>query len=182
MRAKKKILFYSALEIKYIISFSLSLCASLSLSLSHSALILSQDSLKLSSSLNYSPLSPSLSQSPSFTAAGLTQPSQAPNRHTVTLLSHRHSLKLLHSPPLARPSRPKPLIASDPHRWPTLFADPVCRRCACLWLVIFYFVCDWWFCLFWVKVKNWRVFFFFLLVAYCGLLVLVVVVGGYGWW
>ena len=138
----------------------------LSLSLSHSALILSQDSLKLSSSLNYSPLSPSLSQSPSFTAAGLTQPSQAPNRHTVTLLSHRHSLKLLHSPPLARPSRPKPLIASDPHRWPTLFADQVCRRCACLWLVIFYFVCDWWFCLVWIEERDWGfglVVFFFVL-------------------
>ena len=76
------ILFYSAPEIKYIISFSLSLRASLSLS--HSALILYQDSLNLSSS---HPLS-------------------------VTLLSHRHSLNLPHSPPPARPNRPKPPITS----------------------------------------------------------------------
>ena len=105
MRAKKKILFYSAPEIKYIISFSLSLCASLSLSQSLSsyplprlsqALILSQllSSLTVTLSISlihrrwpnpavpspqsphrHSPFSPSLSQAPSFTAASPTQPS-----------------------------------------------------------------------------------------------------------
>lgn len=116
MRAKKNILFYSAPEIKYIISFSLSLRTSLSLSQSLSSHPLPRisQSLKLSSSLNHSPLSPSLSQSPSFTAASPTQSSQATNRLTVTLLSHCHSLKLPHSPPSARPNRPKLPITSDP--------------------------------------------------------------------
>ena len=119
------ILFYSAPEIKYIISFSLSLRASLSLSFSSHPLPRLSQSLKLSSSLSHSALSPSLSsltvtlsislihrhrpnltvpsrqsphrhsplssslsQAPSFTAAGPTQPSQAVDRLKPTPPTH----------------------------------------------------------------------------------------------
>ena len=74
-------------------------------------------------------------------------------------------------------SRPKPLINLRP--MPPITSDPLlfrrsnpCRHCPphrspALWLVIFYFVCDWWFCLVWVEEKVRRfwlvVFFFFLL-------------------
>ena len=52
---------------------------------------------------------------------------------------------------------------------PMELIDPL-RHCPphqslALWLVIFYFVCNWWFCLVWIKEKDWRfglvVFFFF---------------------
>ena len=165
----KKKLFYSAPEIKYIISFSLSLRASLSLS-----------------QLSSSPKTLSISQ--------------------ALILSHRHSLNLPHSQPPARPSRPKPPIASsslsslivtlssslihcrlpDPtvpshrsphthavdHLRPTPPTHPFCRPSSpmlCLFVIgdFFYFVCDWWFCLVWVEEKNWRfelfIYLFFLL-------------------
>ena len=137
-----------------ILFHSLSHSVPLSLSLSLSALILSQDSLNLSSS---HPLS-------------------------VTLLSHRHSHNLPHSSPSARLSRPKFPIASLSlssltitlstslihRRWPdpavlsrhspqthianrltpTSPAHPFCRPRSltlCLFVMgdFFYFVCDW---------------------------------------
>ena len=84
MKAKKKkiILFYQLIKIFF---HSLSHFVPLSLSVTPSkALTLSQNSLKLSSSLSHSPLSPSLSQAPSFTTAGLTQPSQAADHLSVS--------------------------------------------------------------------------------------------------
>ena len=74
------------------------------------------------------------------------------------------------------PSASDPLLfrRSDPH-WQ---CPP--HRSPTLWLVIFYFVCDWWFCLVWVEEKDWRfrlvVFFFFFLLWTGG--------GGCGcgWW
>ena len=84
MRAKKN-LFYWFPVIK-ILFHSLSHSVPLSLSVTPSeALILSQNSLKLSSSLSHSPLSLSLSQAPLVTATGSTQPSQA------ALKTHNHS-------------------------------------------------------------------------------------------
>ena len=80
--------------------------------------------------------------------------------------------------------KPTPLICL----WPLLFrrSDPFLfrqsdprrhcplHRSLALWLVIFNFVCDWWFCLVWVEEKDWRfglvVFFFMLWIG-----------GGCGW-
>ena len=85
MRAKKN-LFYRFPMIKILFhSLSLISCLSLSLSVTPSeALILSQNSFKLSSSLSHSPLSPSLSQAPSFTAFGPTQSSQPADRLSIS--------------------------------------------------------------------------------------------------
>ena len=108
---KKKKLFYSSPPIKKLLNFLFhSVPLSLSLSLSHSTLILSQNSLNLSSShlLSVTLLSPSIA-SPSQAADRLivpscrlpiASPSQAADRLTVTLLF------------------------ADPAHRPTPFADP----------------------------------------------------------
>ena len=102
MRAKKKIYFILPQRLNILfhsLSHSTPLYLSQSLS-SHPFPRLSQ-SLKLSSSLSHSHLSPSLSQSPSFTTIGPTQPSQAVNRLTITLSS-----SLIHC------RRPNPAVPS----------------------------------------------------------------------
>ena len=74
LKKKKFILFYPEIKILFH-SFSHSVPLSLSVTPSET-LILSQNSLKQTLSSSH-PLSPSLSQAPSFTAVGLTQPSYA---------------------------------------------------------------------------------------------------------
>ena len=111
IKAKKYIYFILLHPLKNYLIFSLTSCPSLSLSLSHSTLILSQNSLNLSSShlLSVTLLSPSIA-SPSQAANLLTVPShrsaiaslsQAVDRLTVPSCRspHRHS-------PLCRPSSP----------------------------------------------------------------------------
>ena len=54
----------------------------------------------------------------------------------------------------------------DPRRHCPLHQSPA------LWLMIFNFVCDWWFCLVWIEEKDWRfglvVFFFFFFLLWTG--------------
>ena len=82
--------------------------------------------------------------------------------HAASRLISSHLISLRQSPHLIS-SHLTPLIAcsssrrSEAHRsrrseihgarQPILSADPARRYCACLWLVIFYFVCNCWFCL-----------------------------------
>ena len=130
----------------------LSYSVPLSLSLSHWTLILSQNSLNLSSShhLLVTLLSPSIAspsqatdrRSPHRPKSPIADPSQAIDRQ----LPHRPM------PPITPSSQATncfiiTLLSADPAHRPTPSADPARRRCACLWLVIVDFVCDCWFCL-----------------------------------
>ena len=108
MRVKNKniILFCPVIKILF---HSLSHSVPFSLSVTPSeALILPQNSLKLSSFLK-------LPHSPPSARPSHPKPL---SKLTITLLSHHHSLKLPHSSPLARPSRPKLPITLDPRRSP----------------------------------------------------------------
>ena len=109
MRVKNKNIILFCLVIK-IMFHSLSHSVPFSLSVTPSeALILPQNSLKLSSSLSHSPLSSSLIHRHRPDPA---IPSRSQNSHSLS------SLKLPHSLPLARPSRPKLPITLDPRRSP----------------------------------------------------------------
>ena len=130
--------------------FFILLSMPLSLSLIHSHLI-SSLTLKLIS-LN------SLSQLPS--KLDVTNPPTVPTTH----LSQTHAVDRLRLMPLIGVlARGYWVPDWETHgaRQPTPSTDPARWRCACLWLVIFYFVCDWWFCLVWVEEKDWRFGFFF---------------------
>ena len=109
------------------------------------------------------------------------QPSQAADRPQT-----HAAICLRPMPPIRVLARGYWVLDWETHRtrWPTPSANPARRRCACLWLVIFYFDCDWWFSLVWVEEKDWRFGFFYLFFIFyycCGL-----VAGGggcgCGWW
>ena len=122
MRAKKYILFYSSRPLKNYFFLSLTPCLSLS---PKSLSLLSQITItQLSLHASLSPKSLSLlspiTQALILSQSLPTQPSQGPKSLTALILSHRHALNLPHSPPPARPSRPKPPINS-----PSLSSLPV---------------------------------------------------------
>ena len=133
--SKKYILFYSSPPIKKLLNF-LSLRSPLSLSLSHSTLILSQNSLNLSSShpLSVTLLSPSIA-SPSQAADRLTVPShrspiaslsQAADRLTIPSRRLPHCPKLPIADRLTVPSR-RSSHRHSPLCRPSSPTHPFCR-------------------------------------------------------
>ena len=108
----------------------------------------------------------------SQTLTSVSMLSQAANQFRP----HRRSTLLASNPPTV-PSRRSAQTHATTCLRPTPSIGVLAHGCACLWLVIFYFVCDWWFCLVWVEEKDWRFGFFFFFFGGLLLLVVVVVVG-----
>ena len=104
------------------------------------------------------PTSSSTSTSPSTSPPPLLNShlcfNAVPSRRSAQ--THRWSTLSASNPPAA-PSRQLAQTHATIRLRPTPPIGVLARgRCACLWLVIFYFVCDWWFCLVWVEEKDWR--------------------------
>ena len=98
----------------------------------------------------------------SQTLTSVSMLSQAANQFRP----HRRSTLLASNPPTV-PSRRSAQTHATTCLRPTPSIGVLARGCACLWLVIFYFVCDWWFCL-WLVIlfglgwgKRLEIWFFF---------------------